>query len=93
MSENKIATSVYLGRPIRQKLKRIANILDVTETSLVEKALEYYFSKSKITREALRKCREKETFFRGLNEDYQLQNLTVPRSQICGFEGQIKEDE
>ena len=62
MEENKIATSISLPRSMRRKLKRISNILDVTETSLVEQALEYYFSNSKITREAQKKITENDRF-------------------------------
>ena len=62
MTTQKLQTSIYLNYDLRERLRRISNILCKTETSIVEEALQYYFSHSKITSDAQRKIRENSRF-------------------------------
>ena len=58
----KVGTSVYLDYYLRKKLKRLSNILQTSETALMEQALSFYFEKSKIVQEAMKKIRENDKF-------------------------------
>ena len=62
MSDSKIQTSVYLNYHIRKKLKRLSNILNTTETALMERALSQYFTHSKIVQEGMKKIKENNKF-------------------------------
>ena len=54
----KVPTSIYLDYHTRERLRRISNILNKTETSLVEDALIYYFQNSKVCSAAQKKIIE-----------------------------------
>ena len=62
VTDNKIATSCMIEWSIRQKMKRISKILKVTESSLMEDALKYYFENSPICEEAQRRILDDQKF-------------------------------
>ena len=64
----KITTTVSLERQLRKKLKRLASILEQTESSIMEAALRYYFDKSTLCRESWKLITDRDRFFEGLKK-------------------------
>ena len=89
----RIISSINLERSLKKKLSRISNILDRTEFSICEDALQYYFQNSKIIQESLKKCREKEQFFKGMNQHVQLRNTVSDPQSLCGYADGINEED
>ena len=95
MEENKIGTSILLPRSMRQKLKRISNILNVTESGLMNDALEYYFSNSKITKEAMKRLTENDKFLQeiGATVRREIRQFGVEGYEFRPENRRIEEDE
>ena len=62
----KIATSIQLESCLRKRMKRLASILQISESELMQQSLEFYISKSDICKRALRKITESEKYVEDL---------------------------
>ena len=64
----KITTTLSLEAYLRNKLKRIAKILEQTESSVMEEALRFYFENSTICREVWEIITHKDEFLEALKK-------------------------
>ena len=89
---NRTITSVTLERSIRQKLRRIAKILDKTESSIMESALKDYFANSTIVKEAQRKIVEYDKYLKSVGRTAK-RAISYGGSEGYEYRSQFKEDD
>ena len=64
--QEKVQTSLYLEFHLRKKLKRVSKILGVTESSIMEDALEHYFRNSPVIKQAQQKITEYNDYLKSI---------------------------
>ena len=69
MSE-KIVTTTKLDKHVADKLKRVSSILNISASEMMQTALEFYFTKSDVTKECQNVITKDAQYVKRMNEKH-----------------------